>query len=177
MTRKNTAEVRRFAERFDYDPQSGLLIWKPVLVSSRHEKSWNTRFAGKPAGSIDSDGYVTVRIFGRQWKVHRVAWTLVYGDWPFEELDHINGNKGDNRLANLRPASKKENRQNLPLQKNNTSGFMGVHRYHSWKRWRARIGTDGEKHNLGFFDSPEEAYQAYLAAKAKLHKYDASGRI
>lgn len=179
MKSRDTITIGKFYDRLAYDPETGVLIWKTIPEITRHDKSWNTRFAGNLAGSLNVGGYVVIRVFGRQWQAHRVGWAIHYGEWPKEELDHINGKTSDNRLVNLRPANNSENRQNIALHKNSTSGFTGVHHYRcrSWQRWRARIGVDGKRITLGFFDTPEKAHQAYLAAKAKLHRYDASGRV
>jgi hypothetical protein len=176
MKARDTVNASGFAEFLSYDPETGVLTWKPSLGYTWRERAWNTRYAGTVTGCKSSERYLEVRLFGRLWKAHRVAWAIHYGEWPNEELDHINGDRADNRIKNLRPANRKENSQNLAVRCTNTSGFTGVHRHHSWKRWQARIVYDYRRINLGMFDTPEEAYQAYLAAKAKLHRYDTSGR-
>jgi hypothetical protein len=175
MKARDKVEANRFSEFLDYDPETGVLTWKPRMVASSRLKTWNTRYAGKVAGCKEAAGYLAFGLFGRLWKAHRVAWAIYHSEWPKDELDHINGNRTDNRIDNLRPATRKENCQNMAVRCTNKSGFTGV-RLHNWKRWQARIGYDYKRIDLGFFDSPEEAYQAYLAAKSKLHKYDTSGR-
>lgn len=177
MKTKDTIQANVFSRFLDNEPETGTLIWKPRTGTSNRLGTWNTRYAGKVAGSIQGGGYLSVGLFGRLWKAHRITWALVYGEWPEGEIDHINGNRADNRIENLRPANRKENCQNMAVRCTNKSGFTGVHRHRSWRKWQARICYDYKKRNLGMFDSPEEAYQAYLAAKAKLHRYDTSGRV
>jgi hypothetical protein len=100
--------------------------------------------------------------------VHRLAWMYVYGKWPRNDIDHINGNPLDNRIENLRDVTELGNNQNLRRpKKGNISGFLGVAPNHS--RWLAKITVSGKQIYLGTYNTPEEAHQAYLAAKRVLH--------
>lgn len=126
--------------------------------------------AGQKAGTPDYYGYTNIRVCGKVCKAHRLAWVYVYGDWPAGEIDHINGNRADNRLCNLRVVSSAQNKHNQhTLRSNKTSQFLGV----SWlairNKWRAVIGVAGRTMHLGLFDSEHDAQQAYLAAKQKYH--------
>ena len=159
-------------EMFTYDPDSGDLIWKerpPGHFRNQHAcNAWNARFAGKTAGGVSGTGYRNVGINGTLYLVHRIIWKLHHGTGPGPILDHINRDKQDNRVENLREISKAENCQNtVDPRSNNASGFMGVSRHGD--RWRATIWANGERKNLGCFDAPEQAQAAYLQAKALLH--------
>jgi hypothetical protein len=135
--------------------------------------SWNTKYAGTPAGSLNNKGYWHLRLHfdGRKRRLlaHRISWTLAHGRWPLDEIDHRNGVPSENRPGNLREASNIENGHNRKKSRNNTSGFPGVHR--EKRKWCARIGLGGRNIYLGSFEAPEVAYAAYLTAKAELHPF------
>ena len=119
---------------------------------------------------IKSQGYTAVWYEGRNVLAHRLAWFLTYGEWPNSNIDHINGDPSDNRLANLRLASPSENRANSRANKNNKSGLKGVQFRNG--RWRAKITHGGCTRHLGVFDDPAQANAAYLsAAKAIYGEY------
>lgn len=142
----------------DYDPETGILTWKP-----RGQKGWDSRYAGTPAlEAINSGGYRSGFILGRSCKAHRVAWAIHYGAWPEGEIDHINGDPADNRVCNLREVSKSLNARNRSLRSDNPSGFVGVSADRNGK-WRARIHIDGRERSLGSFKTPEEAAEARRA--------------
>jgi len=102
-------------------------------------------------------------------KAHRLAWLYTYGEWPVGDIDHINECKGDNRIINLREATRAENMQNRSkANKNGHSGLLGVTKV--GKKWLGQIHVDGVRHHLGRFESPQEAHAAYLRAKHQLHK-------
>lgn len=147
---KNFDEYIR--KNYHYSPTTGLL-W-------RHTKS-NSRVVGTPH---KISGALRVCILGKVFHIHRVIWFLQYGLWPNEEIDHINGLRGDNRLSNLRLATRQENSYNKPIYKNNKSGIKGI--YYHRGRWSAQIGFQKKKIWIGDFDSIEEAKSAY-DAKAK----------
>lgn len=114
--------------------------------------------------------YKTVTLFGNTYMEHRVAWALTTGEWPSKDIDHINGDTQDNRLENLREVDHQENLQNQRRAQvsNKSSGLLGV-AARSNGRWDARIGINGKNLHLGCYDTPEEAHQAYLAAKRARH--------
>jgi len=115
-------------------------------------------------GSPNGLGYIVVTIGRKHFLAHRLAWFYTYGTWPPEQIDHINLIRSDNRLENLRLASQRENQQNKPRYKNNTSGVKGVSWHRKNRNWRARIKV-GEKYlHIGSFASKEEAAAAYAAA-------------
>lgn len=163
-----------------YDPESGKLYWLPRPLQmfaneghggpSRICLSWNAKWAGKEAFTAKTDeGYCTGRILRKTYRAHRVAWALMHGCWPPEQIDHINGDKSDNRASNLREATNAENQRNRGPQANNTSGFKGVTYYRKGGRWQAQIKVDGRVNHIGYFDTPEAAYAAYCAANRERH--------
>lgn len=164
---------------FRHEPETGKLFWKERPVSmfnsgrysaDRNAAIWNTRFAGKEAfTAVLSNGYLHGTIFGCQHRTHRVMWALFYGHEPNGHIDHINGKKTDNRIENLREATSSENKYNVGLRADNTSGYKGVHWFKTRSRWRAEIKQCGKSLNLGYFDTPEEAALAYDTAARQLH--------
>lgn len=155
-----------------YEPDSGKLFWKErpreMFDSERIYLSWNAKLAGKEAFTANSNGYRYGGIDGRMFYAHRVAWAIVHDFWPVE-IDHVNGDKADNRLTNLRVATRAGNNSNTRAQINNSSGFKGVTWHRQRHRWTARISVDGQNKYLGLFDTAEEAHAAYCAAAAKYH--------
>lgn len=144
-----------------YYRHTGRFIW--LVDAARNVK------AGREAGRL-SNGYVRITIGGNQFSAHRLAWVYVHGEWPTGSLDHINGNRSDNRIQNLRIANKFENGQNRCLNSNNKSGFTGVTR--SGDKWRAAITIRGKFQHLGFFEDASDAANAYRTAKQKLHTFN-----
>lgn len=157
----------------------GRLYWKPrsphqftAQFPERACQIWNSRHAGKPAFTThDEKGYARGSIFGRKHLAHRVIWALTTGRWPQEAIDHIDGNPANNRIDNLREATKAENAQNIARSRRNTSGFTGVAYIKRRDKWQAIITVDGRHHFLGEFKTKEEAAQAYANGKARLHKF------
>ena len=152
----------RLREVLDYNRDTGVFVWA-VPTNPRIK-------VGDVAGCVPERGYRLVRIDRHPYRAHRLAWLYVYGEWPAVQIDHINGDRADNRLANLREATGAENMQNQRRpQSNNQSGFLGVRP--SGGRWRAAIMVGGRKRYLGCFGTPEKASEAYVAAKRELHPF------
>lgn len=154
------SELRRL---FRYDPETG--------VFTRLVRTANCVRAGHSAGSVHPRGYVHIKICRFSYAAHRLAWLYVHGRWPEGEIDHRNGVRSDNRLSNIRECDRFGNQQNTTAKRSTRSGFRGVGWHASTARWRARISRDGVTHNLGEFDSPEDAAAAYMAAKKRLHEF------
>jgi hypothetical protein len=156
-------------ECFDYDAKTGSLIWK--VRPREHFKTkqgWNatnTRCAGLPAGVVRDDGYVMAKISGKIVGVHRIVWVLHTGEWPSELIDHKDGNPGNNRIENLRPANDTYNNANAKLNKRSLIGLKGVSR--NGKKWHARLQKDGKRLCLGTYDCPAASHFAYLVAADK----------
>lgn len=139
--------------------RDGRLYWK---VQARSDIP-----AGTEAGTVNPRGYRAVFVRGKLYLAHRVVWALHHGEFPLAALDHINGDKLDNRIENLRPCSVAQNQFNRGRTKNNKSGFKGVSRH--GKRWVATISANGHFRRLGSFDTREAAHAAYTAAALRLH--------
>lgn len=149
------------AHKLRYDPATGIFTWR-VRVSTRAN-------AGDVAGKVRADGYRIIKIDGRDIYAHRLAWFLTYGQVPTLPLDHINGNRDDNSIANLREATASQNTVNQKRRSNNKSGFKGVHWSEPHKKWRARIKINGRYKSLGYFSDQKDAFAAYMAACEGAH--------
>ena len=149
----------RLKELFNYDPKTGSLT---RLISPS-----NCVQVGDIAGSDKGSGYLQIKIGGRSYMAHRLAWLYVHGKWPLDQIDHINHARGDNRIANLREVSHAENQKNTSMIKNNTSGIMGVRWNKSVNKWRACIKSDGRQIHLGYFDNFSDACCARKSAELK----------
>lgn len=160
-----TAEYVR--SRLAYDPETGALTWKRREENNRIDKMWNTRFAGKVADHKTSSGHIQFGIDGKNYLAHRIAWLIIYGAWPKNDIDHINRVRDDNRLCNLREATRAENASNTKRRSNNTSGYHGVSRFQNG--WHAAIGSNYQKIHIGTFNCPTKAALAYDAAARNLH--------
>lgn len=164
-----------------YEPETGKLFWLPrpreMFSSQRSFKMWHTRYAGHEAFTADDGrGYRNGSILYETLLAHRVVWAIVHGAWPDGEIDHINGDRSDNRLENLRPATAAENQRNQGLPSNNVSGILGV----SWNgrrsRWQAKINVGGKTKWLGYFDTLEQAASARAHAEASNGFADGHGK-
>lgn len=124
---------------------------------------------GKRAGTLNRLGYVQIKMDGRLYLAHRLAWFLHYGYLPAKQIDHVNGNKADNRISNLRLASGSENLRNRGKPCNNTSGYKGVSWIAHYQKWQATIKFDGKNKYLGRFATREEAAEAYSKAALQHH--------
>jgi hypothetical protein len=153
--------LERLREALDYDPGTGAFAWR---IAKRGINKCD------PAGTVIK-GYVQIGLDQVFYRAHRLAWLYVYGRWPQGDIDHINGVRGDNRIANLREATHSQNMANRGPQKNNKSGFKGVSQHTQTGKWIAFIKAksgNSKVRNLGSFDTPEEAHRAYRAAASEL---------
>lgn len=174
-----TAEYARAA--FDYDAETGFMRWRERprehFRTQHGRRIFNTRFAGKVAGSIDEKGYRRIAVDGCVVRAHRLIWLWTYGQEPLGEVDHINGVKSDNRLVNLRVVKSWENARNKRTPRNNTSGRIGVIWRGDLGKWAANIGDDYKSFALGIFDTREEAVAARSAAEIVLGFHPNHGRF
>lgn len=147
----------------DYDPQTGILLWHRRPIEAFRNKqafsAWNTKYAGKVAGSSRPDGYVCVSIDKRRYLAHRLIVFMINGRWP-DVVDHINGDPSDNRAFNLRDTDAKGNARNNSISSANTSGFTGVIWDKSRGKWAARIKFSGKLFHLGRFSQLQDAVDA-----------------
>jgi hypothetical protein len=151
----------RLKEILSYDPETGLFTW--IKVRSRTVKN------GSIAGCIGHDGYIDIKIDGKTYRAHRLAWFYMHGTWPDDKLDHKNGIRNDNRFENLREASHWQNSCNQKMRRNNTSGVKGVHWVKLENVWRAKITVKGKTHIVGNFENFDDAKQAIFEAREKMH--------
>lgn len=182
MTRPSRYEppsVEQLHEWLTVDPVAGVLRWKPrpeVGSSWRAitgRAAWNRVYAGKPAGARTNTGYLLVKFtcgsWGRSVVAHRVLWAMVHGQWPTKELDHINQDRTDNRLCNLREASRQQNTYNSGARRGSSSGLKGVSFHKVTGMWAARVRLGGKERWLGVYETPEMAHTAYIAAAREPH--------
>lgn len=151
----------RLRKLLSYAPETGVFRW--LLPQSNRAK------AGLVAGCISkASGYRLIRVDGRLYRAHRLAWLYMYGHEPSDQIDHINCDRSDNRISNLRDVSRDLNAQNRRVaRKDSGTGLMGVMR--NGDRWAAQIRVNGQRLCLGTFDTPEQAHQRYVEAKRGIH--------
>jgi hypothetical protein len=150
-----TAE--RLRQLLHYDPDTGVLTW----LINRRGYNGGVRI-GDVAGWISTKGYRKIRIDGREYRAARLAWLYMAGEWPKAEIDHIDGDRADDRFCNLREATASQNLANAPMRADNTSGFKGVSWCKRAGKWRAHIKINGKSRTLGRFATPERAFIAYM---------------
>ena len=158
-----TAEEARYF--FDYDKETGNLI--RIIASKNHPHTLN-----KVAGSKWRNGRVIVSVpGGRRFQAHRLVWLWVYGEWPKYEIDHINGNPSDNRIENLRDVTRSVNGENQrAAMVDSRSGILGATWVESRQRYHVAIKAKGKHYFIGSFKDQDQARDAYVTAKRKLHE-------
>lgn len=153
ITRENIIRL------LDYNPETGIFLWKDDRQCIR---------AGSVAGFTERKGYRSIKVLNRTFKAHRLAWFIFYGEWPKDQIDHINRDKSDNRIANLRESSNSSNQWNSGVYSNSTTGYRGVSWHKKSQKYWARIGHQGRRIDIGLFDCPHEAALAFNDAAIKL---------
>lgn len=158
---KEILTAERLRAVVDYDPETGHFTRTLDNGQRSSARSWKNRA-----------GYIYMKIDGRLYSAHRLAWFYSNGDWPSKWVDHVDGDKSNNSLSNLRESTVSENQQNQRRSHvDGESRFLGVSRVKFTNRWMAKICIDRRQHYLGTFDSREEAHIAYLEAKRQLHGF------
>lgn len=152
----------RIKQVLHYEADTGQLIWK-INKGSRGK-------AGKEAGSINPDtGYRVVMVDEQKMFAHRMIFLYMTSELPPCDIDHINGDRADNRWSNLRLCSRSENLQNKKNQRNNSSGVKGVYWHKATGKWVGQIKADGIRHSIGYFETLNDAKSAMKEARARLH--------
>lgn len=154
-------DIELIKGNIDYNPETGLLTWIDNYFKNR---------IGKEIGSVSMHGYRKVTFGGVTYLCHRLAWAIHYGEQPPEIIDHIDGNRLNNKIENLRKSDSFHNLQNQrkPMKSNKTSNYLGVSRFKG--RWRAKIKANGKYVFLGYHETEEQARDAYIEAKRKIHQ-------
>lgn len=142
--------IQQLHKTFNYDPETGIFIRRALQHSHVAQ-----------AGCLGRSGYRQINLKSKIWYAHQLAWAYVHGCLPNCDIDHINGDKSDNRIANLRLATRSQNMQNTGMRSSNTSGYKGVHFYKRTGQWIASIRHNGKPIHLGYFSTPEDASFAY----------------
>lgn len=179
-TPKPLPSSERLHELLFYDPLTGNLIWKARARSEFPNENifgtWNTRYAGKTAGSRHAEGYIEVALERRsdadnrgalRHLAHRVIWKMMTGEDPTFEVDHRDRDRSNNRWNNLRAATSSQNKANGKTRKESQTGIKGVRLIRKSGRYQAHIRVGGKLKHLGCYDTAEEAHQAYCEAAKK----------
>ena len=182
---KKLPSVKVLKSLLDYNPETGQMTWRYRPLSSFEPKGkrtavhlynfHKTKFAGMPAGSTRQDGYACIVIDGVAYKRSRIAWKMETGKDPVV-IDHINGNRGDDRFENLRSVLPVINARNAGIYSTNTSGVPGVEWHKRDEIWTAKIGVGGRQVHLGNFKTKEEAIACRIGAEMVLQYHPNHGR-
>jgi hypothetical protein len=155
---KNTLSQERLKELLHYDAETGVFTWLQRRGGS---------LKGDKAGNLNVTGYIHIYVDGSPYKAHRLAWLYEAGEFPPGFIDHINGVRDDNRLCNLRPVTNQENVCNIRgVRSDSKTGILGVSRRQS--KYVAVVRHKGERYFLGYFETAEEAHDAYIAKKREV---------
>jgi len=162
IVKKPPPDKKLLTDRVSYDPETGIF---------KHRKTHGCVKRGQIAGHSTTQGYILISAGGDRFMAHRIAWWLMYDEWPQEDIDHINGVKNDNRIENLRVLSRSSNNQNtVKASKSNKTGFLGVSLHKKSGLYRATIFVNYKQTCIGYYKTPKEASEAYLAKKREIHK-------
>lgn len=171
--RDGLVDISYLHERLRYCEETGKLFWR---THPKMTTFWNTRYGGKEAFTADNGrGYRQGAIDGRPYYAHRIIWALHYGEWPPQDIDHIDHNRSNNRLSNLRAVDRSVNMRNSSRSKANKSGATGVYWNNSRSKWKAEIVVNGKSKSIGCFDSFDDAVIARSKANAEYNFHSNHG--
>jgi len=179
MADRNSITPEILRQLLRYEPETGELFWLPRdmrwFAKEKECRRWNARYADKPAfTATNGNGYRSSRVLSTNVISHRAIWAIIHGEWPRHQIDHINGNRADNRLANLRAVTKFENGRNCRLSKRNTSGHTGVYPSR-FGNWTALIGVRRKIITIGTYKTKEAAIAARKQAEAEFGFHENHG--
>lgn len=183
MAKKPLPTPTELRQLLDYEPATGTLVWRkrgPEYFTDRAStpdacaSRWNGNYAGKVAGSKKANGYIALGIWGTDITAHRIAWAISHGEWPPEDIDHINGDRADNRLVNLRSVSRAMNMRNQRFKVRTPTGVVGVVITRGG-RFLASIGCNESYQYLGTYLTKEEAVEARCKAERRLGYHENHG--
>ena len=143
--------------KLNYDPETGIFTWKRKKVS-------NT------AGYLQKDGYIRFNFNNKHFRAHTLAWLYMYGEYPSQHIDHINGNPSDNRISNLRLCTRSQNMHNRKVNKTNKLGIKGVCWNKRIKKFHVQISLNGKVNHIGYFEDLELAELVAIESRIKFHK-------
>ncbi len=146
-----------------YDPETGVFV-------NRVERNGRAK-KGAVAGARTQDGYICIQVEKQKHQAHRLAWLYVYGAWPQNEIDHLNRDRADNRIDNLRDVSRLVNSHNIGAHKGSISGQKGVAWHSRNRKWQVQMRVNGVHHYIGQFKDLHEAVNARLEAEKRLHRF------
>lgn len=175
MAKKDLPDIETLRQLLTYDPKTGKLYWNkrtPELCKfakypKRSASFFNAKFFGKEAGSLTHEGYISLTLYNNNINAHIICWAIYYGEIPNLTIDHINGIKSDNRIFNLRKATKSQQAKNRKVGCSNTSGVTGVYKHKD--KWRVRISCDGKKMHFGLFVNFEDAVKKRKEVELKYY--------
>ncbi len=161
MKYKNYLTEEYIRSILSYDSKKGNLKWEETRGSIK---------AGRIAGSRHHTGYIDIKIDRKMYRAHRIAWLLMTGKWPKDQIDHRDGDRSNNKWDNLREADYNKNSHNQSMAKNNASGYKGVYLAKGYEKWVAQIRVNYKKIHLGYFGDKESAAKAYNEAALNYFK-------
>ncbi|RUT65187.1 hypothetical protein CKG00_01270 [Morganella morganii] len=175
-----TIDIDLLRDIVTYNRETGEFFWRnrprSLFKSDRSYKIFNTRYAGKKCGAL-TNGYLAVGFNNSLFYCHRLAWAIHYGYWPDTDIDHINMDKTDNRISNLRLVNRRGNMSNISVTKGNSSGFIGVHWAKRERKWLASITVNKKTQFIGYFECKKDAALAYNEKAAEFNGELASKKI
>ena len=160
LSKQQSLSHERLKELVIYRAEDGSFVWNKGRPGAG---------GGKPCGSLKPSGYVLIRLDGKFFRAHRLAWFYIHGEWPADEIDHINGNRSDNRICNLRVASRSRNSCNKPMRKDNQTGAKSVLYFKDWGAYYVRFNLNKTTYNFGPFTSFDEAKVVAIEKRKEAH--------
>lgn len=155
-------------KQLSYDPDTGDI--------TRRTSTAKCVKVGDIAGWVENTGYRRIMVSGVTLQAHRIVWIYMTGSWPVDQIDHINGDRSDNRFSNLREVNNSDNSKNQKVRVDNESGIAGVRFRKDCGKWQARVSVNGNRVSLGHFDDIKSAELARLEANIKYGFHENHGR-